>query len=336
MIVLNQKDIDKSLSMSQCIDGVIEAYSLSFENKVNSPLRTGLVSKINKGTALFMPGFIEEKGMLGIKIVSVFPENIKLGKKVINGSIIMLDEKTGETRAILDGGYVTQLRTGAATGASIRLLANKEVKIGVLFGTGGQAPKQLEAMLCERQFEEIRIVGRNFEKTKAFALQMDSVIKTMNIDPSHKNVKLKALENGDEAVKDADIIILATTSTTGLFDGNFLKQGVHICGVGSYTKDMKEMDQTTILRADKIFIDQKEAILSEAGEFIQLIDKGIISKAFYTAELGEVALSLKKGRENKEEITIFKSVGIAAQDLVSADKIYKNAIKLGLGQKVDF
>lgn len=336
MIILNQKDIDKALSMNQCIDGVIEAYSLSCMDKVNSPVRTGLVSKINKGTALFMPGLIEEKGMLGIKIVSVFPENIKLEKKVINGTIILLDEKTGETKAILDGGYVTQLRTGGATGASIRLLANKEVKIGVLFGTGGQAPKQLEAMLCERQFEEIRIVGRNFEKTKAFASQMNTAIETMNIATSHKNVKLKAFKDGDRAVEDADVIVLATTSTEGLFDGKFLKQGVHICGVGSYTKDMKEMDQTTVLRADKIFIDQKEAILEEAGEFIQLIDKGIISKDFYTGELGEIPLSLKKGRENREEITIFKSVGIAAQDLVSADKIYKNAIKLGLGQKVDF
>lgn len=336
MLILNKNDIDSVFSMKDCIDAVIEAYSLSSSKAVDSPVRTGLVSKVNKGTALFMPGLIDEKGALGLKIVSIYPENVKVGKKAINATILMLDEKTGETKALLDGTYITALRTGAATGASIRLLANEEVKVGVLFGTGGQASKQLEAMLCERKFDEIRIVGRNFDKTKAFVNQMTDEIPNMKIEEDHKKVILKAYEKGNEAVAEGDIIVLATTSTEGLFDGNLLKAGAHISGVGSYTKTMCEMDQATVLRGDKVYIDQKEAMLEEAGEFTQLMDKGIISENFYTGELGELALGKTIGRESKEEITIFKSVGIAAQDLVTADKIYQKAKAKGLGLNVEF
>lgn len=336
MLIITKKDIDAFYTMQDCIEAVCEAYALSSDKKVKSPVRSKLTVEHVNGNALFMPGLIEEKGYLGAKIVSIFPENTKKGIPVINATIVMLNAETGEIKALIDGTHVTKIRTGAATGASIKLLAKKNVKIGVLFGTGGQAEKQLEAMLSTRKFEEIRIVGRNFDKTLKFCEEISKTIETMKIPKENKNIEIIAYKNGDDAVAEADVIVLATTSTRGLFDGNLLKNGVHISGVGSYTKEMCEMDEATVLTADKVYIDERQAMLEEAGEFTQLIDKGILGDDFYTGEIGELILGRIPGRENDEEITIFKSVGISAQDLVTADHIYQKAIALGIGQTIEF
>ena len=336
MLVLTRKDIDEIFTMEDCIDAVCEAYALSSGKKVKAPVRTKLTVEEVGGTSLFMPGLVEEKGYLGAKIVSVFPQNSQKGKEVVNATIVMLCAQTGEAKALLDGTYITKLRTGAATGASIKLLARENVKIGTLFGTGGQAEKQLEAMLATRSFEQIRVVGRNFDKTVAFCEKMVEIIPNMKINETHKNVELIAYTNGNEAVIDSDIIVMATTSEKGLFDGNLLKDGVHLSGVGSYTKNMCEMDEKTVLLADKVYIDDRDAMLEEAGDFTQLIDKGLITEDFYTGELGDLVLQKVPGRETEEEITIFKSVGISVQDLVTADYIYKKAVQNSIGQKIEF
>lgn len=336
MIVLTKKDIDQIFTMEDCIEAVCEAYALSSAKKVKAPVRTKLTVEELGGTSLFMPGLVEEKGYLGAKIVSVFPQNSQKGKEVVNATIVMLCAETGEAKALVDGTYVTKLRTGAATGASIKLLARENVKIGTLFGTGGQAEKQLEAMLAVRKFDQIRIVGRNFDKTVAFCEKMVETIPNMKINESHKNVEIIAYTDGNEAVIDADVIVMATTSEKGLFDGNLLKDGVHLSGVGSYTKTMCEMDERTVLLADKVYIDDKDAMLEEAGDFTQLIDKGLIKEDFYTGELGELVLGKIPGRETEEEITIFKSVGISVQDLVTADYIYEKALKNSIGQNIEF
>lgn len=336
MLVLTRKDIDEIFTMEDCIEAVCEAYALSSAKKVKAPVRTKLTVEEVGGTSLFMPGLVEEKGYLGAKIVSVFPQNSQKGKEVVNATIVMLCAQTGEAKALLDGTYITKLRTGAATGASIKLLARKNVKIGTLFGTGGQAEKQLEAMLATRSFEQIRVVGRSFNKTVAFCEKMVEIIPNMKINETHKNVELIAYTNGNEAVIDSDVIVMATTSEQGLFDGNLLKDGAHLSGVGSYTKNMCEMDEKTVLLADKVYIDDRDAMLEEAGDFTQLIDKGLITEDFYTGELGDLVLKKVPGRETEDEITIFKSVGISVQDLVTADYIYKKAVQNSIGQNIEF
>lgn len=336
MLVLTKKDIDEIFTMEDCIEAVCEAYALSSAKKVKAPVRTKLTVEEVGGTSLFMPGLVEEKGYLGAKIVSVFPQNSQKGKEVVNATIVMLCAQTGEAKALLDGTYITKLRTGAATGASIKLLARENVKIGTLFGTGGQAEKQLEAMLATRSFEQIRVVGRNFDKTVSFCEKMVELIPSMKINQTHKNVELIAYTNGNEAVIDSDVIVMATTSEKGLFDGNLLKDGAHLSGVGSYTKNMCEMDKKTVLLADKVYIDDREAMLEEAGDFTQLIDKGLITEDFYTGELGDIVLQKVPGRETEDEITIFKSVGISVQDLVTADYIYKKAVQNSIGQNIEF
>lgn len=328
MLILNREEIDKVFTMREAIDACKEAYAISSMNLCDSPVRTKLDSKIENGIMLFMPGIIEEKGYAGIKIVSVFPNNGNKGLETIQGSVIVLNPTTGETVALLDGGYLTKLRTGAATGVGIELLARENSKIGVLFGTGGQAEKQLEAMITARNLDEVRVVGRDFEKTKTFCKNVKKNVKT--------DAAILAYEDGYSAVEDADIIVAATTSTKALFDGRELKEGVHISGVGSFTPDMVEIDQYSILKAGKVYIDNYDAIMAEAGDFLQLIDKGLIDNKIFTGEIGEVALGKKPARENEKELTIFKSVGISAQDIVTAGKIVEKAKKVKGGIEIDF
>lgn len=240
----------------------------------------------------------------------------------------MLDGKTGEVSAIMDGTYLTQLRTGASAGAATDILARKDAKIGALIGTGGQALCQLEALLSARNLEKVKVYSRNFENVKAFVEKSKKSL-------SQYDTEILGVNSSDEAIKDADVITVVTTATSPVFNGRNVKEGAHINGVGSYMKHMQELDEYIISRADKIYLDSKEAVLSEAGDFIIPLEKGIIKDDRITGELGQVVLQSIDGRENKKEITLFKSVGIAVQDVVTAYKIYEKALQNKIGKEVE-
>ncbi|MEG0108602.1 MAG: ornithine cyclodeaminase family protein, partial [Lachnospiraceae bacterium] len=226
--------------------------------------------------------------------------------------------------AILDGTYVTSLRTGAASGAALDVLARTDAKIGALIGTGSQAEHQLEAMLTIRPLEEVRVYARNYEKTKAFVIRMKERFTSYN-------TRITAVASSKEAITDADMIITCTSATTPVLDGSLVKPGAAISCIGSYQPHMQEIDADTLKRASKIFFDSKSAVLSEAGDILIPMKEGTISEEDFTGDIGEVLLGHLKGRETEEEILVFKSVGIGAQDLVTAKYIYDKALKQGIG-----
>ncbi|WP_050607074.1 ornithine cyclodeaminase family protein [Clostridium niameyense] len=327
MLVLNKEHIKKVFTMREAIEADKEAFSFYSQKKAVVPLRTNInVPKYN-ASSLFMPGYIEELDTLGIKIVSVFPENLKLGKPVVPAQMLLLDGNTGEVCCIMDGTYLTQLRTGAASGAATDLLAVENAKLGALIGTGGQAMCQLEAMLASRNLEIVKVYSRNEKNVTDFVEKAKCTLK-------HYKTEIVASKSSDEAIENADVITVATTSTKPVFDGRKVKKGVHINGVGSYMPHMQEIDEYTMANADKIFVDSKEAVLSEAGDFIIPLEKNIIDENKITGELGDVVSQKIKGRENCDDITVFKSVGISVQDVTTAYKIYKKAIELGIGTEV--
>lgn len=328
MILLSKEDIDRIFNMNDAIEADKLAFKLFSQGKTDVPLRVKINNEKQNGVNLFMPGYIEDLDSAGIKIVSVFPENAKKDIPVVPATMILLDGETGQVNCILDGTYLTQLRTGAAAGAAIDVLARKDSKIGALFGTGGQAEKQLEAMLCARKLEKINVFDIDKNRAFEFANKMNDKFKTYKVE-------IVAAQSSDEAIEDADIITVITTSKKPVFNGKLVKKGAHINGVGSYTPDMQEIDEFTIKNADKIFVDSKDAVLAEAGDFIVPIKKGIITSDKITGELGSVISSDIKGRENDEEITVFKTVGIAVQDIVTANKIYKKAVELGIGLDIN-
>ncbi|MBU3188981.1 ornithine cyclodeaminase family protein [Clostridium bowmanii] len=329
MLSLTKEDIINSFSMKNAIEAVKLAFSMYSSGKSTVPLRTNINVPPVQGQTLFMPAYCEVMNSLGIKIVSVFPKNVEKNKSVVSATMILLDAITGEVCCLLDGTYLTQLRTGAATGAACDLLARKGAKIGALVGTGGQASSQLEAMLTSRHLEVLKISGLNYKKTIIFAENMRKLY-------GHFGTNIIAVEHPNEAVVDADIITVVTSSKTPVFDGTLVKKGALISGVGSYTPFMQEIDEFTVCNANSIFVDSLDSVLVEAGDLIIPLDKGLIGKDKISGELGDVLLGKLKGRKNEEEIIIFKTVGIAIQDIITADAIYKKAVSLGIGTETKF
>ncbi|MCJ8011838.1 ornithine cyclodeaminase family protein [Paenibacillus sp. KQZ6P-2] len=328
MLVLTKADIKKVFTMKDAIHADKEALRMYAQGKSVVPLRVNIDIPKEQGQSLFMPAYVEELDATGIKIVSVFPKNIEIGKPSVPAQMILMDGKTGEVCAIMDGTYLTQLRTGAVQGAATDILAREDAKIAVLFGTGGQAGTQLEAMLNVRDLEEVRVFDINFERAKQFAAEMQQEF-------AHFNTRIIAVEDGNEAVKDADIITTVTTSRRPVFDGTLVKKGVHVNGVGAYTPEMQELPETIVQQADKVIFDTKEGVLAEAGDFIIPMQKGIVSEEDFEGDLGQVILGEVKGRETEQEITLFKSVGTAVLDVVTAHQIYKKALALNVGQSVE-
>ena len=271
-----------------------------------------------------MPSYCEEEETACVKILNMFSENIKNGIPSISAQILIMNAKTGVIEGVFDGSYITQLRTGAASGAALDILAKKECKKGALIGTGGQACTQLEAMISVRDLEEVQIFDINYGRAKKFAEQMSKELR-------HYDTNIYAVSSVDDAVEDADVIITVTTSTKPVFDDKKIKPGATICGIGSYQPHMQELPPSLLLRASKIYFDSEEAVLSESGDIIIPLKDGTITKDKFTGELGEVISNKIVGRENDKEIIIFKSVGIAAQDLITAKNIFKKAKEEGYG-----
>lgn len=328
MLILTKQHIEQVFTMKDAIEADKEALRLYTEGKCEVPLRVNIDIPKQQGQSLFMPAYVEGLDATGVKIVSVFPNNIKQGKPSVPAQMILLDGKTGEVCAIMDGTYLTQLRTGAVQGAATDILARADSKIAVLFGTGGQASGQLEAMLNVRDLEEVRVFDLDYERAKSFAAQMQQQFASFK-------TRIVAVEDGDAAIVDADIITAVTTSKRPVFNGNLVKKGTHINGVGAYTPQMQELPEVIVQRADKVVFDTTEGVLAEAGDVIIPMDKGIVSKQDFTGELGQVILGQAKGRENDEEITLFKTVGTAVLDVVTAQLIYEKAMQHGVGQQVE-
>ena len=329
MIILNKEDIQKCLPMKEAIEVCKKSLKDYSENKTNIPLRINLPVEKYNGQALFMPGKIssnEEK--VGIKIVSVYPNNAQYNLPSVPSTVLMIDSKTGIVNGLLDGTYLTALRTAALQGAATDLLARKDSKVATLIGTGGQAFEQARALLTVRNLEELRVVGRNFEKTKKF-------VEKLKNELSEFSTNILAYEHANDAVIDSDIITTVTTSTTPTFDAKYVKDGTHINGIGSFTPDMIELPTELINKNNKIYFDTNDGVLSEAGDILLPLDNGLITKNDFKGELGDLVLNPAIGRENNNEITIFKSVGTAVLDIACGYEIISKAQELNLGTKVD-
>lgn len=327
MLILSKEDIRKVFSMKDAVDSVKQAFSIYSEGKSVVPLRVNIDVAKCGGQSLFMPGYVPDLDSVGIKIVSVFPKNVEKGIPSVPAQMILLDGTTGEVCCIMDGTYLTQLRTGAASGAATDVLASPDAKIAAIFGAGGQAMCQLEALLAVRKLEIVKVFALGDEAKK--------FVEAAKIQLKEYGVEIVAAESAEEALKDADIITAVTTSKKPVFPGNLVKKGAHVNGVGSYTREMQELDEYIVTKADKVFVDSKDAVIAEAGDFIQPMEKGLIDNSRIDGELGEVILGKLKGRESNSEITLFKTVGIAIQDVVTASKIYKKALEKGIGRIVE-
>lgn len=329
MIVLTKEDIEAVFSMADAIEADKEALRLFSEGKSIVPLRTNIDIPEQNGQSLYMPAYTSgEDPALGVKIISIYPDNIKRNLPTSPSTMIMVDPETGIVEAVLNGTYLTQLRTGAVQGAATDLLARKDAKIAALIGTGGQAITQLEAMLTVRSLDEVRIMDIDKERAQNF-------VKEMTKKFSSFNTRLIAVDSAEEAVTNADIITSVTTSTQATFPGELVKDGAHVNGVGAYTPEMHEIPSDLLVRADKVIFDTTKGVLAEAGDIMTPLEEGLVDKSHFQGDLGELILGKISGRENDKEITVFKTVGTAVLDVVTGEEILLKAKKAGVGQKID-
>lgn len=329
MKILTAQDVHKALPMQAAIEATKNAYAALSAGRAAIPLRTHLPIPPEDAAALFMPAYLQNpdaEDALAIKIVNLFPNNPAKNLAFIQAAVLVLDAKTGQTRALLEGSSLTAIRTGAASGAATDILARLDSRVAVIFGAGIQGRTQLEAVCSVREIEQVWIVDTDPQRAQTFVDEMRGqgvVPDDVRIAPDPKL-----------ALSNADIVCTATTAVKPVYQAADLKPGTHINGVGSYTLEMVENPPKMLLNAS-IFIDEKEASLAEAGEIhAAMRDFDLPENAL--KEIGEVLLGNLPSRQSPEEITFFKSVGVAVQDAAAAQLALQNAEAMGLGQDVDF
>ena len=325
MLLLTEQEVKNIISMQEAINVVENAFEYYSKKKAKVPNRTQIGMSDKQSFALFMPGCSESMDALGLKIATVFPNNVKIGLKTTNAVVLLNSIKTGELVAIIGASYLTALRTGAASGVATKYLARENSNKVAIIGAGGQAKTQLEAMCCIRPIDEVRVYDIDQKRAVAY-------INTMKKQLESKEINFILSDSIKEAVSGADIICTATTSKTPLFKIKHLKKGVHINAVGAFTPYMQEIDEEIVVKADKICVDSLEGALEEAGDLIIPINKGLIRKQDIFGEIGQVIGGEKAGRESDEELTIFKTVGISIQDIAVGSYVYHKAQKQGLGK----
>ncbi len=329
MLILNSEEVRRALPMPEVIQAMKQAYASLSSGKANVPLRSRLSIPAHDAVSIFMPAYVQadDTEALAIKIVSIFPENPGKGLPLIHAAVLAMDPVTGQMIALFEGGSITAIRTGAGSGAAIDLLARKDSKVVAIFGAGAQGRTQLEAACAVRGISKVWVFDADKQRADAFCKEMAG----QGLVPRDVN----AAVSSQEAVIEADIICAATTAESPVFSDKDIKPGTHISAIGSYTPEMQEIPAETIQRA-RVYVDSRSAVLAESGDLIKPIQSGLFTESHVFAEIGEVVLGSKPGRKTNEEITYFKSVGIAVQDTMAAQLALKNARVLHLGQNLPF
>lgn len=323
MLVINAEEQKSLIDMNDVVEHAASALKEFSASRTVTPIRTALPFFDSQNTALVMPSVAEGLGTWGIKVVTVAPNNTKIGKKTINGLVMLSDFETGVPLALLEGSYLTMVRTGALTGVATKYLARQDSKTLSIIGTGGQSEGLVEAVLAVRDIERIIVSNRTVQKAVEFA---EYITKKFN-----KNVQVYSDPN--EAVCEADIIVTATNSSSPVFSES-LQAGVHVNAIGSFKPTMQELPSHAISTADKVVVESKEAALEETGDLQIPIKEGVYKESDIYAELGQIVSGELSGRESKQEITVFKSVGLAVVDIVVAKYVYEKAIQNGVGTRI--
>ena len=321
-LILNRNEVEAVLNMKDCIATVEAAFAELANGTADMPMRSNI--KPPGGLSLYMPAYLKEMKALACKVVTVYKDNpVNHDLPTTIGKVLLQDPATGDVICIMDGGFLTAVRTGAASGVATKYLARDEKGMTAgIFGTGVQAQMQLLAVCEVRDISKAWAYDINKEAAEKFAVLMKDKL----------GIEIVVAENPEELLQ-ADIICAATSSPTPIFDGSKVKAGTHINGIGSHTPNARELD-TEIIKRSKFIGDSREACFNEAGDIIIPLNAGEIHETHFYAELGDVVTARKEGRISDDEITIFKSNGLAVQDAATAKLVYDKAREQGIGTEI--
>lgn len=306
MRIFSADEVYKLLPMRDVIEAMRRGFISLSTGQATVPVRG--VMAVENNTTLTMPAYIHGSAVSVVKVISVYPGNADKGLPVVLGKVLVLDAKTGEALALVDGGALTALRTGAASGLATDLLALPDAHVLAVLGAGKQARTQVEAVCAVRPIERIRVYSPRNAAEFADELRQ------------RYGVEVVAAATAHDALKDAQVVVAATNSATPVLGLADVQPGVHINGVGSFKPDMQEIGADVVTQA-KIVVDHRESAWHEAGDLIIPRDAGLLREEDVHAELGEIAAGSRVGRETPAEITFFKSVGNAVQDAAAAERL---------------
>jgi alanine dehydrogenase len=320
-VLLSEQDVRTLLSMGDLI-GAMEAALVRFSSRqVSQPLRTVIEVGLQKAFFGVMPAFIPDPPALGTKVVSVFPSNTAVGLPTHLATIVLLDSMTGELLSVVDGRFITEARTAAVSALSVKLLARSDASRLAIIGSGVQARSHLEAVGLVRDLSAVRVWSPNAENRAAFAREMQP----------RTTAPIMTTRSAQDAVDGADLVVLATASRDPVVRNDWIAAGAHVCAVGACRPDHREMDTALVSRA-RLFVDSRTGALAEAGDVVLPIAEGAFDETHIAGELGEVASGAVPGRTSPADVTVFKSLGMAVEDIAAAHLAYVKAAERGLGR----
>jgi alanine dehydrogenase len=321
--LLNEQQVQSLLTMPDLIAAMEAALARFSAGEVLQPVRSVLTVGPTKAFFGLMPAYVPNPGSLGAKLVTVFSENPAKQLPSHLATILLLDPETGALQAVMDGRYITEARTAAVSAVSARFLARREAATLALIGSGVQARSHLEAFAEVRQLADVRVWSPTPASRERFAAEMSGRVQA----------PIRAVATAEAAVRGADLIVLATSSVTPVIQDSWVGAGAHVVSVGACRPDQREMDPALVARA-RLYVDSRAAALVESGDVVMSIAAGMFTAAHIRGELGEVVLGRAAGRAADPDVTIFKSLGMAVEDVVAADLVLRRAIETGAGTEL--
>lgn len=324
MKIITESQVEKHLSTPECIEAMRAAMIAVSNGDVHLPIRQFMPIEGAPGKMAIMPGVIGKPYCFGIKLVCKYDRDASSPYGTHVGMVLVFDAKEGLPLAMIEGSSLTAIRTAAASALATDLLARKDAGNLLVIGCGEQARRHIHSMRAVRDLKSVTVWGRNEERAAEFAKDVSET----------EELPVSVATSLESAVRDSDLICTTTSSKEPILNGNWLSPGAHVNLVGSAIPTTAEADETCVTRS-KFFVDYRPAAMAAAGELLRAIENNAVNESHIAAEIGEVAMGSKPARENEDEITLYKSLGVSAQDLAAAHILYEKAEKEGFGLDVE-
>ena len=325
ILILDSKQIRELLPMRDCIELMADALSSLARGEVFQPLRTIIRPPEARGLLGLMPAYrTGDHGAFGMKAICVFPGNPAIGKDAHQGAVMLFSRETGEMIALMNASEITAIRTAAVSAVATRLLAREDAQTLAIIGAGVQARTHLAALDAVRSVRQARVACRNIERAQELVREMQPRF----------SFPIEAVKTNEEAVRGADLIVTATSSQEPVLYKDWISPGAHVNAIGTHSPNSREIDSATMAAA-RIFVDRRESALNEAGDYLLAAKEGLINADSIVAEVGELLIGTKEGRNSVDEITLFKSLGLAIEDVASAEYLYQKALSQNFGTWVN-
>jgi alanine dehydrogenase len=324
MLLLSESEVQRLIDLDELIAALGQAHIQYSTGRAVMPVRLVVPLPQVQGRITSMPGYLDQDQALGMKVVTYFQDNHKQGLPAILATVMLFSHETGKIIAAMDGTYITTIRTACASALATRCLANRETAVLGIIGAGVQARAHIRALGCVRKLSRIKIYSPSGSSGEKIRAEFENEI----------SIPIDVVPSAEQAVRDADLVLTVSTAKEPVLRSEWLKPGAHINAVGSHRPDLREIDGATLSRS-LVVVDARAAIMAECGDVLLALKENSFGEAGIHAEIGEVLAGTKEGRSSAAEITLYKSVGIAIQDVATAQLVYRKALERQVGTHVE-